>query len=61
MNQFFTAMIAMTVAASQKLYSKDQQISTEPTIRRDMMLKAIELEVNNFKAFKAKKLNETVN
>lgn len=61
MNQFFNAMIEMVVAASQKLFSKDQQISTEPTIRREMMLKAIELEVNNFKAFKARKSKETAN
>lgn len=54
MNQFFVAMIEMTVAASQKLSSGDQQVALEPKIPKQMMMKGVELEVNSLKTFKAR-------
>lgn len=59
LNQFFTAICEMTSAASKKLSSGDREITNEPTIKKNMLIKAAELEVNNFKYFNATKQKNT--
>lgn len=55
LNQFFIAMCEMTTAASKKSSSGDRKIAKEPTIKKVMLKKAAELEINNFKFFIARK------
>lgn len=58
LNQFFDAVEEMVIAASKKLSTGDRQITSEPTISKETMMKGVELEVNGLKSFKAKAQEE---
>lgn len=58
LNQFFDAVNEMVLAASKKLSNGDRQITSEPTISKQILMRGVELEVKGMKNFKAKDQGE---